>query len=59
MKKYDVVIVGAGPAGLTAAIYAVRANMKTIMLDKLAPGGNIVNTNEIANYAGTGVINGA
>ena len=59
MKKYDVVIGGAGPAGLTAAIYAVRANMKTIMLDKLAPGGNIVNTNEIANYAGTGVINGA
>ena len=31
MKKYDVVIVGAGPAGLTAAIYAVRANMKTII----------------------------
>ena len=31
MKKYDVVIVGAGPAGLTAAIYAVRANMNTIL----------------------------
>lgn len=59
MKKYDVVIVGGGPAGLTAAVYAARANMKTIVLEKLAPGGNIVNTNEIANYVGTGIINGA
>lgn len=59
MKKYDVIIVGAGPAGMTAAIYSARANMKTLMLDKLSPGGNIINTNEIANYAGTGVISGA
>lgn len=59
MERYDVVIVGAGPAGLTASVYAVRANMKTLVLDKLAPGGQIVNTNEIANYVGTGVINGA
>ena len=59
MDTYDVVIVGAGPAGLTAAIYAVRANMKTLMLDKLSPGGQIINTNEIENYTGAGVINGA
>lgn len=59
METYDIVIVGAGPAGLTAAIYAVRANMKTLMLDKLAPGGQIVNTNEIENYTGVGAINGA
>ena len=59
MEKYDIIIVGAGPAGLTASVYAARANMKTLLLDKLAPGGNIVNTNEIANYVGTGVINGA
>ena len=56
---YDIVIVGAGPAGLTASVYAVRANMKTLLLDKLAPGGQIINTNEIANYLGVGVINGA
>lgn len=59
MQTHDVIIVGAGPAGLTAAIYAVRANMKTLLLDQLAPGGQIVNTNEIENYPGLGVINGA
>lgn len=59
MEKYDIVIVGGGPAGLTASVYAARANMKTLVLDRLAPGGNIVNTNEIANYVGTGTISGA
>ncbi len=59
MSKYDVIIVGGGPAGLTAAIYAVRANMKTLVLDQLAPGGQIINTNEIENYPGVGLINGA
>lgn len=59
MKVYDVVIVGAGPAGMTAAIYAIRANMSVLLLDKLAPGGQIINTNEIENYTGIGKINGA
>jgi thioredoxin reductase (NADPH) len=59
MEIYDVVIVGAGPAGLTAAIYAVRANMSVLILDKLAPGGQMINTNEIENYTGVGKINGA
>lgn len=59
MEHYDIVIVGGGPAGLTASVYATRANMKTLVLDRLAPGGQIVNTNEIANYPGVGVINGA
>lgn len=49
---YDLVIIGAGPAGLTAAIYAQRANLKTIMIEKSAPGGQIVNTGEIENYTG-------
>lgn len=44
---------------MTAAIYAVRANMSVLILDKLAPGGQMVNTNEIENYTGTGKINGA
>lgn len=59
MAQYDVVIVGAGPSGMTAAIYAARADMKVLMLDKLAPGGQIINTNEIQNYTGVGTINGA
>ncbi len=56
---YDVVIIGAGPAGMTAAIYAIRANMKVLLLDKLAPGGQIINTNEIENYPGLGQLSGA
>lgn len=59
MAQYDVVIVGSGPAGMTASIYAARADMKVLMLDKLAPGGQIINTNEIQNYTGMGTINGA
>ena len=39
VAQYDVVIIGAGPAGMTAAIYAARADMNVLMLDKLAPGG--------------------
>ena len=56
---YDLVIIGAGPAGMTAAIYGARADLKVLMLDKLAPGGQIINTNEIQNYPGVGTINGA
>lgn len=56
---YDVAIIGSGPAGMTAAIYAARANLKVLLLDKLAPGGQIVNTFEIQNYTGMGTINGA
>lgn len=59
MKTYDVLIIGAGPAGMTAAIYAIRANMSVLMIDKLSPGGQMVNTNEIENYTGSGVVNGA
>lgn len=59
MNPYDLVIIGAGPAGMTAAIYGARADMKVLMLDRLAPGGQIINTNEIQNYTGVGTINGA
>ena len=59
MECYDLVIVGSGPAGMTGAIYGARADMKVLMLDKLAPGGQIINTNEIQNYTGVGSINGA
>lgn len=56
---YDIVIVGAGPAGMTAAIYAVRANMQVLLLDRLAPGGQMINTNEVENYTGAGRLSGA
>lgn len=44
---------------MTAAIYGVRANLKVLLLDRLAPGGQIINTNEIENYPGAGKVNGA
>jgi thioredoxin reductase (NADPH) len=51
-KIYDVIIAGAGPAGMTAAVYAARANMKTLMIEKGTPGGQMVNTEDIENYPG-------
>ncbi|MDI9470091.1 MAG: FAD-dependent oxidoreductase [Bacillota bacterium] len=59
MSVYDLLIVGAGPAGMTAAIYGVRANLSVLLLDKLAPGGQVINTKEVENYPGVGKIDGA
>ncbi|MFA5864024.1 MAG: FAD-dependent oxidoreductase [Phycisphaerae bacterium] len=56
---YDVVIVGAGPAGLAAAIYTSRDRHKTIILDKSIPGGQINNTDRIENYPGFLRVSGA
>ena len=47
---YDIIIVGAGPAGLTSAIYARRANKKVLVLEATTYGGQIINTLDIANY---------
>ncbi|PIC69503.1 thioredoxin-disulfide reductase [Sporosarcina sp. P16b] len=51
-KIYDVIIVGAGPAGMTAAVYTSRGNMSTLMLERGMPGGQMANTEEIENYPG-------
>ncbi len=51
-KIYDVVIIGAGPAGMTAAVYASRANLSTLMLERGIPGGQMANTEDVENYPG-------
>jgi len=52
MKSYDILILGGGPAGLTAGIYAGRAQLKVALLEKLAPGGQVAVTEWIENYPG-------
>lgn len=51
-KIRDLVIVGGGPAGLTAAIYGIRAGLDLLLVEKFSPGGQVVNSYEIENYPG-------
>ena len=55
---YDLIIIGGGAAGLTAAIYAGRANINTLVLEKAAPGGQATITDEVENYPGFESISG-
>ncbi|OPD38646.1 thioredoxin reductase [Clostridium botulinum] len=50
---YDLIIIGSGPAGLSAGLYAARARLKTLILEKNKAGGQIVITDEVANYPGS------
>lgn len=52
MKKYDIAIIGAGPGGLSAAIYAARGGLTTIVFEKALVGGQITVTDEVENYPG-------
>ena len=50
--KYDMIVIGGGPGGYTAALYAARAGMKTLVVEKLSPGGQMAQTHQIDNYPG-------
>ena len=56
--EYDVIIVGAGPAGLCAALYAGRGMLKGLVLERGAPGGELLNTDLIEDYIGFESIKG-
>src|SRR5215212_6262196 len=58
VRNTDVVVVGAGPAGLTAALYTVRSKLETIVLEKMGPGGQLLNTELIEDYMGFKSITG-
>lgn len=58
-QQYDVIIIGAGPAGLTAGIYAARADLKTLLIERFGAGGQILNTYEVDNYPGLPGVTGA
>ncbi|MFN7252574.1 MAG: thioredoxin-disulfide reductase [Anaerobacillus sp.] len=51
-KIYDVIIAGAGPAGMTAAVYTSRGNLSTLMVERGVPGGQMANTEDVENYPG-------
>lgn len=58
MEKYQVLIIGGGPAGYTAAVYALRAGLSCAIIEKLAPGGQMATTSNIENYPGFSAISG-
>ena len=51
-KNYDIAILGAGPAGMTAGLYAGRGGLKAVIIEKMMPGGLVANTERIDNYPG-------
>lgn len=57
-RQVDLVVIGAGPAGLSAALYASRAGLKTIILESGAPGGKLIKTHQISNYPGVKTLAG-
>ncbi|MGD9223644.1 MAG: FAD-dependent oxidoreductase, partial [Desulfobacteraceae bacterium] len=58
-QLYDLIIVGGGPGGISAGIYAMRAALKTVLVEKGAPGGQVNLSDEVENYPGFEHISGA
>jgi len=58
-RIYDVIVAGAGPAGMTAAVYASRANLDTVLMERGVPGGQMADTEDIENYPGFDHVLGA
>lgn len=58
MEFFDVIVIGAGPAGMNTALYTQRSNLKTLILDKGMYGGQLNNTLEVENYIGVGKVSG-
>lgn len=58
MEHYNVIIVGGGPAGYTAAVYALRAGLSCAIMEKLSPGGQMATTSNIENYPGFSAVSG-
>lgn len=58
MRQIDLLIIGTGPAGLSAALYSSRAGMDVLISEKSAPGGRLINTHIVENYVGTGSVTG-
>ena len=52
VSYHDVIVIGAGPAGLCAGLYTARARLDTVILEKMAPGGQLINTSLIEDYPG-------
>ncbi len=57
-RDFDIIIVGAGPAGLTAGLYAARSKLNVVCFEKLAPGGEILNTEYVEDYPGFELVGG-
>ena len=58
LKTYDVIIIGGGPAGLSAGIYTARARLSTLLIEKSAVGGQVINTWQVENYPGLEIVSG-
>ena len=52
LETHDMVIIGGGPGGLTAGLYAARDKQDVVMLEKLSPGGQVLSTDWVENYSG-------
>ena len=50
--SYDVIIIGGGPAGLTAGLYTSRAKLNTLLIERMIMGGQVMTTTRVANYPG-------